>query len=76
MTSDWNKEFPAILSSHRERTKLTEAELATTIDVPVESVTSWESGEALPSLPEYFSLAEVFGWPIPRAFVRQGLAGN
>jgi len=55
---------------------LTEAELASLIAVPSDSVESWVAGKTLPSLPESFSLAEVFGWPIPEAFVRKGLAGN
>ena len=76
MTAKWNEEFPRILRSHRERTMLTEAELAALIGVPLASVEGWVAGRSLPSLPEYFSLAEVFGWPIPEAFVAKGLAGN
>ena len=75
MSAKWDEEFPSILRSHRERTMLRWMK-------PGRLRCQWNrsragtAGESLPSLPEYFSLAEVFGWPIPEAFVSKGLAGD
>ena len=42
---------------------LTREELADELDLDVEAVHAWERGEDLPTLPQFFSLAELFGWP-------------
>ena len=71
---EWLAGFPPILRSKREQSAFTPAELADQVGVAPEAVESWEEGTSLPSLPEFFRLAELFGWPIPQAIVQEGLA--
>jgi transcriptional regulator with XRE-family HTH domain len=72
----WLARFPQILRAERLKAAFTREELADQIGVPIEEVGPWEEGVALPPLPEFFSLAEVFGWPIPRAIVEKKLVGS
>jgi DNA-binding XRE family transcriptional regulator len=69
---DWLRWFPGILREGRERAALTPDELAHHLGVDEASVERWERGKDLPQLPEFFALAEVFGWPIPRVIVKRG----
>jgi DNA-binding XRE family transcriptional regulator len=65
--------LPGILREWRQKAALTPEELAQHLGVDEASVERWERGKDLPQLPEFFALAEVFGWPIPRAIVKRGL---
>jgi DNA-binding XRE family transcriptional regulator len=70
---EWIRALPGIVERERRKAMLTQAEFAVALDVPTESVEDWEAGESLPTLPEFFRLAEFFGWPIPRLIVEEGL---
>jgi transcriptional regulator with XRE-family HTH domain len=70
---DWLSAFPGILRGEREKSSLTPAELAERLSLDVEVVEAWELGNSLPTLPHFFHLAELFGWPIPRLIVEEGL---
>jgi DNA-binding XRE family transcriptional regulator len=70
---EWLNAFPKLVERERRKSMLTQAEFAVGVGVPTESVEAWETGESLPTLPEFFRLAEFFGWPIPRLIVEEGL---
>ena len=70
---EWLGAFPGILSGEREKSSLTPDELAERLSLDVEVVEDWELGNSLPTLPQFFHLAELFGWPIPRLIVEEGL---
>jgi predicted transcriptional regulator len=70
----WLAGFPRVVAHQREQAALTTSELADQIGVPAASVERWEDGTTLPTLPQFFRLAELFGWPIPRAIIEEGLA--
>ena len=69
---DWLRWFPGILRAGREKAALTTEELAAELGVGEDNVERWEDGKDLPELPEFFAMAEIFGWPIPRAIVKDG----
>ena len=73
---EWLNALPGIIEGEREKAALTREELASELDLEVEAVYAWERGEDLPTLPQFFSLAELFGWPIPRLIVREGLTDD
>ena len=70
---EWLGAFPGILSGERTKLSLTTGELAAELSLDVEVVEGWETGDSLPTLPQFFHLAELFGWPIPRLIVEEGL---
>jgi ribosome-binding protein aMBF1 (putative translation factor) len=69
----WLEAFPDIIRREREKSAFTNAELAERLELDVREIDSWEGGEALPTLPQFFVLAQLFGWPIPRLIVEEGL---
>lgn len=69
---DWLVRFPKVLRSKRKQGQLTRSELAERIGVSVKAVKRWEAGEEFPTLPEFFRLATVFGWPIPQEVIEGG----
>jgi DNA-binding XRE family transcriptional regulator len=73
---EWLGAFPGIVQGEREKSALTQEELAGHLGLDVEAVDSWEQGYELPTLPQFFDLAELFGWPIPRLIVKEGLTGH
>ena len=70
---EWLSAFPRIVEAEREKSQLTHEELAAHLGLDVGTIKAWEQGHALPTLPEFFGLAELFGWPIPRLIVEEGL---
>ena len=70
---EWLSAFPGILTRERTKASLTPEELAEQLAIEVELEQGWEQGRSLPTLPQFFDLAQLFGWPIPRLLVEEGL---
>jgi transcriptional regulator with XRE-family HTH domain len=73
---EWLNAFPGILTRERTKASLTPEELAEKLAIEVELEQGWEQGRSLPTLPQFFELAQLFGWPIPRLLVEEGLTDS
>jgi transcriptional regulator with XRE-family HTH domain len=51
----------ARLRKARLETKLTQVEVAATLDVSRQTISAWERGQSQPSLPEFRELAQLYG---------------
>ena len=58
------------------KASLTPEELSEQLAIDVQVEQDWERGRSLPALPQFFDLAQLFGWPIPRLIVEEGLADS
>ena len=73
---EWLDAFPSIIQGEREKAALTRDELAEELDLEVDAVQAWSGEGSCRRCRKFFSLAALFGWPIPRLIVREGLTDD